>query len=49
MLIGSVASAAAQAPFKVSKIAVRERKIVFWTPVMIWPVGFMKVYKKETV
>ena len=49
MLVGSVASAAAKAPLKTSKVAVRDRKIVFWTPVMIWPAGFLKVHKKETV
>ena len=44
-----MASAAAKAPLKISKVIVRERKIVFWTPVMIWPGGFTKVHKKETV
>jgi hypothetical protein len=49
LLVGSVASAAAKAPLKISKVIVRERKIVFWTPVMVWPGGFTKVHKKETV
>ena len=49
MLVGSVASAAAKAPLKSSKVIVRDRKLVFWTPVMIWPAGFAKVHKKETI
>ena len=49
MLVGSVASAAAKAPLKSSKVTVRDRKLVFWTPVMIWPSGFAKVHKKETI
>ena len=49
LLSGSIASAAAKAPLKASKVTVRDRKIVFWTPVMVWPAGFAKVHKKETV
>jgi len=49
MLVGSVASAASKVPLKTSKITVRDRKIVFWTPVMIWPAGFAKKHAKETV
>jgi len=49
MLVGSVASAASKVPLKASKITVRDRKIVFWTPVMIWPAGFTKAHKKETI
>ena len=49
LLVGSVASAASKAPLKASKAVIRERKIVFWTPVMIWPSGFAKVHKKEVV
>ena len=49
MLMGSVASAAAKVPLKTSKAAVRDRKIIFWTPVMVWPAGFAKVHKKETI
>ena len=44
-----MASAAAKAPLKASKVIVRDRKIIFWTPVMIWPAGFAKAHKKETV
>lgn len=36
-------------PLKASKVTPRDRKIVFWTPVMIWPAGFVKVHKKETL
>jgi hypothetical protein len=46
LLSGSVSSAAAKAPLKVSKTIVRERSIVFWTPVMVWPTGFLKAHKK---
>ena len=49
LLTGSVASAASQISLKESKAVVRDRKIVFWTPVMIWPSGFVKKHKKETV
>jgi hypothetical protein len=49
LLEGSVSSAASKIPLKESKASVRDRKIVFWTPVMIWPTGFIKVHKKETV
>jgi hypothetical protein len=49
LLSGSVSSAAARAPLKVSKTVVRDRKIVFWTPVMIWPSGFIRTHKKETI
>ena len=49
LLTGSVASAASRAGLKESKAAVRDRKIVFWTPVMIWPSGFVKAHKKETL
>ena len=49
MLLGSVASAAAKVPLKASKTTIRERKIIFWTPVMIWPAGFAKQHKKETL
>lgn len=49
LLLGSVASASAQAPLKVSKTIVRDRSIVFWTPVMIWPLGFLRAHKKETI
>ena len=49
LLSGSVSQAASQAPLKVSKTIVRDRSIVFWTPVMIWPTGFIKVHKKETI
>jgi len=44
-----VSSAASKIPLKESKAVVRDRKIVFWTPVMIWPTGFVKVHKKETI
>ena len=49
LLAGSVASAAAKAPLKASKTIVRDRSIVFWTPVMLWPTGFVKTHKKETI
>ena len=49
LLSGSVSSAAAKAPLKVSKTVVRDRSIVFWTPVMIWPTGFVKTHKKQTI
>ena len=49
LLSGSVSSAAAKAPLKVSKTIVRDRSIVFWTPVMVWPAGFLKAHKKETI
>lgn len=41
LLTGSVASAASRISLKESKAQVRDRKIVFWTPVMIWPSGFV--------
>ena len=44
-----MSSAASKLPLKESKAAVRDRKIVFWTPVMIWPTGFVKTHRKETV
>jgi len=45
-----LASAAAKAPLKASRAAVvKEKKIIFWTPVMVWPAGFTRVHKKETV
>ena len=46
---GSVSSAAAKVPLKQSKVSVKDRKIVFWTPVMIWPAGFVRAHKKETM
>ena len=49
LLSGTVSSAAAKAPLKVSKTIVRDRSIVFWTPVMVWPLGFVKSHKKQTV
>ena len=49
LLTGSVASAASRISLKESKVTIRDRKIVFWTPVMIWPTGFAKSYKRETV
>ncbi len=49
LLVGSVASAAAKAPLKSSKVVIRDRKIIFWTPVMLWPAGFAKAHKKEVV
>ena len=49
MLVGSVSSAAAKAPLKESKTIVKDRSIVFWTPVMIWPTGFFKSHKKQTI
>jgi hypothetical protein len=49
LLSGSVSSAAAKAPLKVSKTIVRDRSIVFWTPVMVWPTGFLKAHKKQTI
>jgi hypothetical protein len=49
LLSGSVSSAAAKAPLKVSKTIVRDRSIVFWTPVMVWPTGFAKAHKKQTI
>ncbi len=49
LLVGSVASAASKAPLKPSKVLIRDRKIIFWTPVMLWPAGFAKVHKKEVV
>ena len=42
LLTGSVASAASRISLKESKALVRDRKIVFWTPVMVWPSGFVK-------
>ena len=44
-----MSSAAAKAPLKVSKTIVRDRSIVFWTPVMLWPAGFAKAHKKQTI
>ena len=49
LLSGSVASLASKAPLKESKAVIRDRKIIFWTPVMVWPAGFVKSHKKETV
>lgn len=49
LLSGSISSAAAKVPLKVSKAVARDRKIIFWTPVMVWPSGFIKAHKKETV
>jgi hypothetical protein len=49
ILEGSVSSAASKIPLKESKAVVRDRKIVFWTPVMIWPAGFVKTHRKETM
>jgi hypothetical protein len=49
LLSGSVSSAAAKVPLKVSKTIVRDRSIVFWTPVMVWPTGFIKAHKKMTI
>ena len=49
LLSGSVSSAAAKAPLKESQAVVRQRSIVFWTPVMVWPTGFFKSHKKETI
>ena len=49
LLTGSIASAASRIVLKESKAVVRDRKIVFWTPVMIWPSGFVMRHKKETV
>ena len=49
LLSGSVSSAAANVPLKVSNTVVREKSIVFWTPVMLWPSGFTKVHKKQTI
>ena len=49
LLSGSVSSTSAKAPLKVSKTIVRDRCIVFWTPVMVWPTGFLKAHKKETI
>ena len=48
LLTGSIASAASRIGLKESKAAVRDRKIVFWTPVMVWPTGFIQRHKKET-
>jgi len=49
LLAGSVSSAAAKAPLKVSKTIVRDRSIVFWTPVMVWPTGFLRAHKRQTI
>jgi len=49
MLEGSVASAAAKAPLKTSKVTVRDRKLIFWTPVMMWPSGFTRVHKRTVM
>ena len=49
LLVGSVSSAAAKAPLKENKTVVRDRSIVFWTPVMVWPTGFFKAHKKQTI
>jgi hypothetical protein len=49
LLIGSIASAASKKPLKESKAAIRDREIIFWTPVMIWPSGFVRAHKKETL
>ena len=46
LLTGSVASAASLISLKESKAVIRDRKIVFWTPVMIWPSGFVMRHKK---
>lgn len=45
---GSVASAASSRIIKESKTVERQRKAIFWTPVMVWPVGFVKKHSKET-
>jgi hypothetical protein len=42
-----VPSAASQRTIKESKKVERERKATFWTPVMIWPSGFIKKHVKE--
>ena len=44
-----MSSVAAKVPLKMSKTIVRDREIVFWTPVMVWPTGFLKAHKKETI
>ncbi len=44
---GSVPSAASQRSIKESKVTERERKATFWTPVMVWPTGFIKKHSKE--
>ncbi len=49
LLTGSIASAASRISLKESKATVRDRKIIFWTPVMVWPTGFIKQHKKETL
>jgi hypothetical protein len=49
LLSGDVASLASKVPLKESKTVIRDRKIVFWTPVMVWPAGFVKPHKKETM
>ena len=49
MLVGSVSSAAAKALLKESKTVVKDKSIVFWTPVMIWPTNFFKSHKKQTI
>lgn len=36
-------------PLRESKTILRARKLVFWTPVMVWPAGFLKSYKKQTM
>lgn len=44
---GSIPSAASKRVLKESKIIERERKAIFWTPVMVWPTGFLKKHAKE--
>ena len=44
---GSVALSASNAEFKESAVKNRNRKVNTWTPVLVWPIGFSKVYTRK--
>jgi hypothetical protein len=49
MFEGSVALSASNAEFKESAVKNRNRKVNTWTPVLVWPIGFSKVYTRKTI
>ena len=48
LLEGSVVLSASLNEIKESALKDRDRKIIMWTPVLLWPTGFPKIHKKET-
>ena len=46
---GSVALSAQNAEIKERAGKLRDRKVNTWTPVLVWPVGFSKIYAKKTL